>query len=181
MTNNRLHLRLADASDEESVMEYRELTLDDGEMHINGSAALEKFDSYAEWLNRNILDRDDETVQQGNVPSSTFLAFDEQDNLVGMIDLRHRFNPFLLQYGGNIGYSIAPSKRRKGYGHEMLMLCLLEAKKIGLEKVLITCDKENEASRNTILSGGGVFDNEVIRTIDGGNSETLQRYWITIK
>ena len=42
----------------------------------------------------------------------------------------------------------------------MLKEMLKVAKQLGLTEVRIDCDKENAASRNTILACGGVFDKE---------------------
>ena len=74
--------------------------------------------------------------------------------------------------GGHIGYSIRPSQRRKGFAKLQLELGLAEARKQGLDRVLITCDEDNEASRRTILSAGGVYENTIDRS---------QRYWIDLE
>lgn len=74
------------------------------------------------------------------------------NKIVGMVNIRHRLNEHLLKVGGHIGYSICKSERGKGYGKEQLRLALLEAKNIDINKVLMTCDKDNFLSRNTILS-----------------------------
>ena len=44
---------------------------------------------------------------------------------------------------------------------------------LGLEKILITCDKNNIASKRTIESCGGILENEVIE-----ESSITLRYWI---
>ena len=59
---------------------------------------------------------------------------------------------------------------------QMLKIC----KEYGEEKVLLTCDKANEASRKTILKNGGVLENEVTDSIDLGKSGIIQRYWIRL-
>ena len=52
-------------------------------------------------------------MRPGLVPATLFLAVSaDRHRLVGMIDIRHRLNGYLLQYAGNIGYSIRPSMRR---------------------------------------------------------------------
>lgn len=92
-----------------------------------------------------------------------------------MIDIRHRLNDYLKNFGGHIGYSIRKSERQKGYATEMLALALKECEKLNLSKVLITCDKENVASAKTMINNGAVLENEVSE----GNRIT-QRYWITL-
>lgn len=100
----------------------------------------------------------------------------KQDHrIVGMIDLRMRFNEFLAEYGGNIGYSVRPDERQKGIAKWMLAQVVKEARKVGLAKVLVTCDKDNEASRRTIEANGGVFEREAFLEEE---QLPLLRYWI---
>lgn len=69
-------------------------------------------------------------LPEGIVPSNIyFLVDDNSKYLLGAIDVRHYLNEYLLQYGGNIGYGIRPSERRKGYAAQMLSLALKECKK----------------------------------------------------
>ncbi len=115
-------------------------------------------------------------LPDGIVPSDIyFLVDDNSKYLIGAIDIRHYLNEYLLKYGGNIGYGIRPSERKKGYATEMLHLALEECKNKGLSKVLITCFKSNVASANTIIKNGGILENEIA---EGGNVK--QRYWIQL-
>ena len=82
----------------------------------------------------------------------------------------------MLLNGGHIGDGVRPSERRKGYATEMIKLALEECKKLGLDKVLMVCDKDNIGSARSIKKNGGVLENEVL--VDG---VLEQRYWITIK
>ena len=62
----------------------------------------------------------------------------------------------------------------------MLGLILPICRDWGEEKVLVVCDKVNEASRRTILHNGGVLENEVEDLSGDGEPEIIQRYWITL-
>ena len=90
---------------------------------------------------------------EGKVPDSVFFLLDaERDKLLGAINIRHYLNEDLYKEGGHIGDGIRPSERRKGYATEMIRLALIECKKLGIEKVLITCDRDNIASAKSIIN-----------------------------
>lgn len=115
--------------------------------------------------------------KDGKVKSSVFFLLDKERNiLLGAIDIRHRLNDYLLKYGGHIGDGIRPSERNKGYAAKMISLALDECKKLGINRVLMVCDKENIPSAKSIIKNGGKLDNEVVNS----NGKTVQRYWINI-
>lgn len=164
---------------ENQVMECRKIFLENNETFA-GCAGLEEVNSYQEWIDFD--NRLSKKYGKDYVPSTVFLAIRINDNkLIGITDFRHKLTDFLYSYGGNIGYSIIPSERRKGYGKEMLKLLLAHCKKVGVHRVLITCDKENIASSKTIISNGGILENEVIDEVNLVESGTIQRYWISLK
>ena len=116
-------------------------------------------------------------ASDGKVPDSTFFLLDtERDRLLGAVNIRHYLNGALLKDGGHIGDGIRPSERRKGYATEMIRLALSECKKLGIDRVLMVCDKDNIGSAKSIVKNGGVLENEITDT--EGNIE--QRYWIEI-
>ena len=104
-----------------------------------------------------------------------YLKSRERDILVGAVDIRHSLNEALLLDGGHIGDGVRPSERRKGYATEMIALALDECRKLGIEKVLMVCNKENTGSAKSIQNNGGVLENEI--NVEG---ETVQRYWIQL-
>ncbi|MBS4205322.1 GNAT family N-acetyltransferase [Lederbergia citrea] len=108
------------------------------------------------------------------VPHTTYWLADENDRIVGCINIRHNLNDRLLKIGGHIGYGVRPSARRKGYASAMLRLALEKAKEMELKKVLVTCNKDNIASAKTIINNGGNLESEYKE--ESGN--IVQRYWI---
>ena len=128
------------------------------------------FDSYLE--NLEIKSEGD-----GKVPDSVFFLLDEDRNrLLGAVNIRHYLNESLLREGGHIGDGIRPTERRKGYATEMIRLALIECKKLGMNQVLMTCDRDNIGSAKSIIHNGGILENEFVNS-DG---EIEQRYWITL-
>ena len=161
----------------DQVWEYRRECLDAGSS-MDGCGPLRRLDTPAEWLDYVIRCTDPATVPEGKVLATQFLAVRESDGrLVGMIQVRHYFNAYLEKYAGHIGYSVRPNERRQGYAKEMLRLVLPYCKGLGLDRVLITCDADNEGSRRTILSNGGVYESTVHEPDEDIN---LERYWITL-
>lgn len=129
------------------------------------------FDNYLENLELK-------EAKDGRVPDSVFFCLDLDRNIfVGAVNIRHYLNDDLLQFGGHIGDGIRPSERRKGYATAMIRLALEECRRLGIPKVLMTCDRDNIGSAKSIMNNGGVLENEVIN--EDGVWE--QRYWIDLE
>ena len=109
------------------------------------------------------------------VANSTYWLVDGSRKIIGVINIRHRLNEFMRNFGGHIGYGVRPCERRRGYAREMLRLGLATARQIGLARVLICCYKDNIGSARTIVAGGGVLDSEGVY-----EGKVLQRYWIEL-
>jgi len=145
---------------------------------MDGTGPLRRYEDMKEYLDvtNSFLNKD--TLPENMVIATQFLCIRKSDSkLVGMIQVRHYFNEFLELYGGNIGYSVRPSERRRGYATWMLHNILPFCRSVGLEKVLVSCIDTNEGSRKTILTNGGVYD----KTVNFKDSNVnLERYWIDL-
>lgn len=157
------------------VEAYRQEFLDiEGSM--DGCGSLRRCATGAEWIEKSIQGKDPKCVPEGRVPATQFVYVREEDNrVVGMLQLRHCFNEYLEKYAGHIGYSVRPSERRKGYATAMLHDALPHCRALGIRDVLISCLTDNEGSRRTILHNGGVYESTVH---EPEMDRDLERYWI---
>ena len=113
----------------------------------------------------------------------------DDGHYIGQTSIRAELGTtYLMTYGGHLGYSIRPSRRRMGYGERILALALERCTDMGLDQVLITCDSDNLASKKIIERNGGRFesamsmDADTLRAEGRGADEHVQklRYWIDL-
>lgn len=160
----------------DKIIEYKEAHLKEGETTLPGSSELYNTDDIKGWIQKVNGWSRGENIPEGRVRSTVYLVLNkENDEIVGITDIRYELNEYLLKYGGHIGYSVRPDQRRKGYAKEMLKMVLGICRDLKMNKVLITCSKDNEGSRRTILSQGGILENEV-----KDKEIILERYWINL-
>ena len=133
------------------IAAYRREMLEAGSS-MDGCGSLRSTEDPAVWLAQVESLRQEATCPAPWVPATQFVALSETGRVLGMIQVRHRFNAYLERYGGHIGYSVRPSARRQGVAKEMLRQALTHCRELGLRRVLITCLEDNEASRRTILA-----------------------------
>lgn len=161
----------------DQIAEYRQEFLDVGSS-MDGCGPLRRLENPEEYVRLCKDYENPETVPSHLVPATQFLFVRKRDNrLVGMIQVRHRFNDFLEKYVGHIGYSVRPSERRKGYAKEMLKMTLPFCREIGIKKLLIACIDGNIGSEKTILANGGVYESTVYEPT---RNMVLKRFWITL-
>lgn len=157
------------------IQAYRREYLASG-ASISGAGSLMRFENTQDWLDHVERYKSPETTPRDRVPTTQYIYVREQDNkIVGLIQIRHCLNESLAKYSGHIGYSVAPSEQRKGYASQMLSLALMKCRELGIDRVLITCVPENEGSRRTIQKNGGAYESTVFEPEKG---RFLERYWI---
>ncbi|MCP4178391.1 MAG: GNAT family N-acetyltransferase [bacterium] len=131
------------------------------------------FQSYIKSLNDESLGKN---LPVNYVPSSTFFLTDDQGQIYGAVNIRHKLTDRLMIEGGHIGYGVRPSARGHGYGIKILKFALKKAEKIGIKHVLVTCKKQNVNSAKVIENNGGKFDSEIEY-----NKNISLRYWIELE
>lgn len=146
-----------DTGTKDKAIEFKEEFFSHNEKTINGGELLDQTDDYDKWLSSVTANMDPETADPNWVVTDTFFAFDENERIVGIIDLRHTLNDFLKDFG-NCGYSVRPTERKKGYATEMLRQILAIAKEIGLKELHLSVERTNEPSIKTIQKNGGIYE-----------------------
>lgn len=138
---------------------------------------------FRDWVEALLRTADlSEDLTDDLVPA-TNLWIVEGDAYLGAIQLRYRLNPFLTEIGGHVGFGVRPSARRRGLARLALDAVLARARRLGMSRLLLTCDDTNTGSARTIGGCGGVL--EGIRQPDHfsrshGFHRPLRRYWITL-
>ncbi len=128
--------------------------------HANFQALLAKLERF-----RNGTD-----IPDGFVPSSTYWLVDDNE-LVGVSNLRHYLNDRIARAGGHIGLGIRPARRGNGLGKYLLRATLEQAVERGIQEIHIHCHKNNLPSARMIMANGGRLKSEIK---DG--AEIVQRY-----
>ena len=165
----------------DEIIEYLD-EFDKYNSDLNGVGSLDKiYDGYTfeQALSRCLKMKDEQYARSVNrCPSKTFLLIRDNDNkIVGTINVRWNLTKEILRFGGHIGYGIRPTERRKGYNKINLYLGLIEAKKLGLDKVMLDCAITNIGSDKTIKALGGILER---LEVDPYDNELTNVYWINV-
>ena len=143
------------------------------------SSWLKHFLDNYDWRLENIQNNENkDTVAEWIVPAFQYILIRESENkAIWFINTRLELSEWLLQHWWHIWYSIRPSERRKHYATAQLFAVLKLYKDLWIDRVLVTCDKDNIWSAKTIQKCGWILENEIIDSTDW---KLIQRYWIDI-
>lgn len=176
-----LFLREPTIDDKSEVLEMcKELSECGDEYPFEGAGRLDKLlnKTYEEWLKDCEADKTIEAINPDWSNGTNYLLVDENNHVYGFSQIRHSLKGELINIGGNIGYVIRPTERRKGFATIQLQLLLEKAEELGLDKVLVTCRDNNIGSKKTIEKCLGQQDKSVPSRYP--NIMEL-RYWIPTK
>jgi predicted acetyltransferase len=126
---------------------------------------------FAAWVARLDHESSRAVVETGRA-RCTYRWIVEGDRVLGGIALRHGFDDF-VRWAGHIGYGVRPSARGRGLAGWALGRMLDEARRLGMDRVLIVCAVDNIASAKTIERRGGVLE-RIVDTQLG----PARRYWV---
>jgi len=171
MSRGHLRFERLDRIHERPLLDLAEEFRDEGDDRFDG--LLDDPDSYFDLADRFENDRD---LPPDRVPMTQYLLFDG-DRLVGGSRLRRRLIPVLLLDGGNIGYEVRRTDRRRGYATEILRRTLEEARRLGLDRVLLTTEVSNIGSTRVIERAGAIPDEDSISPRTGNQ---MRRFWIDL-
>lgn len=136
-----------------------------------GCGGWRDYDKWLQGMRNRHTGRD---LPEGYVREDFYLCY-EGGALIGVFSLKFELTPFLLNYGGHIGYAVRPSQRKRGLATEILREGVLLARASGLDRLLLVCDDDNIASEKVILKNGGQYENTLF---DPDEQVFVKRYWI---
>lgn len=153
-----MRFKLPELEDKSEILLYIQEHYSHNEKSLSASNMLTGMD-YGQWVKKihdNVWAADPVWGK-----SLTYLCYNEQDELVGLLNIRFDLPEDLVFKYGHIGYGVRPSQRRKGYASQMLKFALEKCREIGLECAVLGCYRENMGSVKTIIKNGGILVREV--------------------
>jgi len=135
----------------------QEIPLDENGYRNGGNGRT--LENFPDWLAKCDRISRGEGLESWQVPQTLYVLY--VDGIpVGIGKLRTVLTDVLREAGGHAGYAIRPSQRRKGYGKLLLKLLIQEARKAGLDELLVTVHIYNTPSFRTAIANNGIVERE---------------------
>lgn len=150
-------LTRADGEDEALYLMMQESPSEENGF-LNGARGLSR-NAFAAWVCRHADISQGIGLPAGYVRQTIYWMYVD-GYPVGSAKLRHDLTDALRIEGGNIGYGIRPTERGKGYGSRLLGLMLTEARRQGLEQVLVTIQNDNIPSLRVATANRGRLEKQ---------------------
>ena len=164
-----LELRKLEYKDKESLIRYLQYWYDNNEKIVPSNVDV----AHYQYFQQMVEQLHHPPVNMNTVPSTTLFYF-KNDDIVGAVNIRHELNDKLKNIGGHVGYGVAKPYRGNGYASSMLEEALNRLNKMGIHKVLMTCNPYNYASQKVIKKHGGYEINSYIKK----NGQPVSRFEI---
>ena len=149
-----IEIKKLTAGDGEDIYEMLQEIPADENGFVNGANG-KTFDEFRSWLASCVKSSEQKDIVDGwKVPQTTYWLY-EDGKPVGTGKVRHFLTDALRNAGGNVGYAIRPSARGRGLGKAFLALLIEEARKIGVDEILITVHDYNMPSIRVAVANGG--------------------------
>ena len=152
------------------MVKLKELSINDGKKIYDMLQDIEKekngfhneangltYKEFETYLKSNKRMAEGKDLPEGYVPQTLYWLWIE-DKVVGMGKLRHHLNDNLRKKGGHAAYAVRKTKKKKGYGKLILRELIKKAKGKGIDRLLLTCDSDNIASRKIIEANNGILE-----------------------
>lgn len=144
--------RLPKIEDKEILIDYVKEHYSNYERSITASNGLTS-NNYVEWVNK--INKNSSIADDDWGKYLLYLVFDDNERLVGLLNIRYDLTDELRNLYGDIGYGVRPSERRKGYATEMVKYAKQICKEKEMAHIIIGCYNDNYGSKKTIAKNGG--------------------------
>ncbi len=115
-------------------------------------------------------------LRKGFVPSITFWVVDEA-KYIGTVNIRLELSEELIEYGGNCGFMIRKSMRRKGLGVVILKLSIKKMNELNISPIVLTAEEKNAASWK-IIEKSNYKKRDLYSIVLNGKLTEARRYYL---
>lgn len=153
----RLILKDPEIIHSEEVLDFRKEFFDNDEFEIVGGALLDQIEEYALWLDYANAQANRDIDNIDYIPGDVYLVYDKYTSrLVGVLNLKDKFENSNDFYKGQVFYSVRPSLRNNNYGQEILAMAIEKMQEKN-ERMIISIPKYNSKFEKIVERYDGIF------------------------